>query len=269
MPRSAGICGSAPTESWVPGSCCSAVLTASRRRRRWPHGRRHVAPGDRRLAGRANHRARRPESLTPDEAGQACRDRGWPVEEDRDGRLWLVTGTAIDALEVPRVAGMVALAWWLYTRGVPDEIRGLPALPDPAAALAVIAVGPRCYFLARSGACPWTRPDPGSVGTVGTGAVRWHAGCGRVLAPPSPLADGERAEWVHIPAPDGMLASPMALLHVLAQAVAATRDVGSMLLAGGVRVVPATERSGPGRVIARLFRAGPLCPRIDVPSANS
>ena len=182
-----------------------------------------------------------PESLTPDEAGQACRDRGWPVEEDRDGRLWLVTGTAIDALEVPRVAGMVALAWWLYTRGVPDEIRGLPALPDPAAALAVIAVGPRCYFLARSGAYPWTRPDPGSVGTEGTGAVRWHAGCGRVLAPPSPLADGERAEWVHIPAPDGMLASPMALLHVLAQAVAATRDVGSMLLAGGVRVVPATS----------------------------
>jgi len=182
-----------------------------------------------------------PESLMPDEARQACRDRGWPVEEDRDGRLWLVTGTAIDALEVPRVAGMVVLAWWLYTRGVPDEIRALPALPDPAAALAVIAVGPRCYFLARSGACPWTRPDPGSVGAVDTGAVRWHAGGGRVLAPPSPLADGERTEWAHIPAPGGLLASPMALLHVLAQAVAATRDVGSMLLAGGVRVVPATS----------------------------
>ena len=181
-----------------------------------------------------------PESLTLDQARQACRDRGWPVEEDPDGRLWLATGTAIDALEVPRVAGMVALAWWLYTRGVPDEIRGLPALPDPATALAMIAAGPRCYFLARSGACPWTRPDSGSVGTVGTGAVRWHAGGGRVLAPPSPLADGERTEWAHIPAPGGLLASPMALLHVLAQAVAATRDAGSMLLAGGVRAVPAT-----------------------------
>jgi transcriptional regulator with XRE-family HTH domain len=182
----------------------------------------------------------RPESLTPHEARQACQDRGWPVEEDGDGRLWLVTGTAIDALEVPRVAGMVALAWWLYTRGVPDEIRGLPILPDPAAALAVIAAGPRCYFLARSGACPWTRPDPGGAGVAGTAAVRWHAGGGRVLAPPSRLADGERTVWAHIPAPGGLLASPMALLHVLAQAVAATRDAGSMLLVGGVRVAPAT-----------------------------
>ena len=180
-----------------------------------------------------------PESLTPDEARQACQDRGWPVEEDRDGRLWLVTGTAIDALEVPRVAGMVALAWWLYTRGVPDEIRGLPILPDPAAALALIAAGPRCYFLARSGACPWTCPDLGGAGVAGTAAVRWHAGGSRVLAPPSPLADGERTEWAHIPAPGGLLASPMALLHVLAQAVAATREAGSMLLADGVRVAPA------------------------------
>jgi DNA-binding XRE family transcriptional regulator len=182
-----------------------------------------------------------PESLTPDEARQACEDRGWSAEKDPGGRLWLATGTAIDALEVPRIAGMVALAWWLFTRGVPDEIRGLPALPDPAAALAVIAVGPRCYFLARSGACPWTRPDPDGVGTVDTAAVRWHARGGRVLAPPSLLADGERAEWVHIPAPGGQLASPMALLHVLAQAVAATRDAGSMLLVGGIRVVPATS----------------------------
>ena len=55
-----------------------------------------------------------------------------------------MTGTVIDALEVPRAAGMVAAAWWLYTRGVPDEIRGLPALPDPAVALAAIAAGPRC-----------------------------------------------------------------------------------------------------------------------------
>jgi transcriptional regulator with XRE-family HTH domain len=70
-----------------------------------------------------------PESLTLDQARQACRDRGWPVEEDPDGRLWLATGTAIDALEVPRVAGMVALAWWLYTRGVPDEIRPCPTRP--------------------------------------------------------------------------------------------------------------------------------------------
>ena len=123
---------------------------------------------------------------------------------------------------------MVALAWWLYTRGVPDEIRGLPALPDPATALAVIAACERCYFLARSGACPWTRPDSAEAGArCGTAAVRWHAGGGRVLAPPSPLPDGERTVWAHIPAPGGLLASPMALLHVLAQAVAATRDAAA------------------------------------------
>jgi transcriptional regulator with XRE-family HTH domain len=58
-----------------------------------------------------------PKSLTPDKARQACRDRSWPVEEDSDGRLWLASGTAIDALEVPRVAGMAALAWWAVHPG--------------------------------------------------------------------------------------------------------------------------------------------------------
>lgn len=180
------------------------------------------------------------QSLTPEKVRQACRERCWPTAEDPGRRLWLVTGTVIDALEVPRAAGMVAVAWWLYTRGVPDEIRGLPALPDPAAALAVIAAGPRCYFLARSGACPWNRRDTNGSGAPGTEAVRWHADGSRVLAPPSLLAGGERAAWAHIPSPGGQMASPMALLHLLAQAVAATRDGDSLLLPGGVRAVPAT-----------------------------
>ena len=178
-------------------------------------------------------------SQTAGEALVACQERGWPAEEDRGGRLWLVTGTAIDVLEVPRAAGMVAMAWWLYTRGVPDEIRRLPVLPDPAAALAVIAAGPRCYFLARSGASPWTRQDADGSGAPDRAAVRWHADGSRVLAPPSPLADGVRAVWAHVPSPGGQLASPMALLHVLAQAVAGTRHGDSLLLPGGVRAVPA------------------------------
>ena len=182
-------------------------------------------------------------SLTAGEALVACRERGWPAEEDRDGRLWLVTGTVIDALEVPRAAGLVAVAWWLYTRGVPDETRDLPVLPDPAAALAVIVAGPRCYFLARSGAFPWTGQDADGSGSPGTAAVRWHADRSRVLAPPSPLAGGVRAVWAHVPSPGGQLASPMALLHVLAQAVAATRDGDSLLLPGGVRAVPAINDS--------------------------
>jgi transcriptional regulator with XRE-family HTH domain len=182
------------------------------------------------------------ESLMPSQARQACLRRGWPVEEDAGGRLWLATGTAVDVLEVPRQAGLVAMGWWLYTRGVPDEIRGLPALPDPAGALAVIGAGRVCYFLTRSGACPWTRGDIGPASEAGPAspvAVRWHADDGYVPVPPSPLDDGEHAAWAHVPSPDGQLVSPMALLHVLAQATAATGEGTGLLLPGGVRAVPA------------------------------
>jgi transcriptional regulator with XRE-family HTH domain len=179
-------------------------------------------------------------SSAPAEARLACRERGWPAEEDPDGRLWLVTGIVIDALEVPRAAGVVAVAWWLYTRGVPDE---MPALPDPATALAAIAAGERCYFLARSGASPWTRQDAAEAGVTGGAAVRWHAGGSRVLAPPSPVPGGDRAAWAHAPSAGGPLASPMALLHLLAQAVTATRDICGLVLPGGVRAVPATGDS--------------------------
>jgi hypothetical protein len=185
------------------------------------------------------------ESLTAGTALQAYLDRGWPAEEDRAGGLWLVTGTVIDALEVPRQAGMLAMNWWLYTRGVPDEIRGLPALPDPASALAVVTAGSSCFFLTQAGACPWTHQDlaagdlASSAGTV----VRWHAHGGRVPAPPSRISGGERAAWAHVPSDGGQLVSPMALLHALAQAVAATREGAGVILPGGVRAVPAADTS--------------------------
>jgi hypothetical protein len=174
---------------------------------------------------------------------QACRERGWPAEEDQVGRLWLVTGTVIDALEVPRRAGMLAVGWWLYTLGVPDEIRGLPGLPDPASALAVITAGPKCYFLTRSGASPWTRQDTELANVMGSAnaQVRWHAEGGRVLAPPSSLSGNDRATWAHVPSGDGQLVSPMALLHVLAHSVAATRKGVGVILPLGVRLVPAAD----------------------------
>jgi len=185
------------------------------------------------------------ESPAASRARQACHERGWPAEEDREGRLWLVTGTVIDALEVPRQAGMLAVGWWLYTRGVPDEIRGLPALPDPAGALAVFTAGSRCYFLTRSGVCPWTRQDIDTADgdrRPGPAVVRWHADGGRVPGPPSHLKDGGQAVWAHVPAADGPLVSPMALLHVLAHTVAATAASTSLILPGGVRAVPAAGR---------------------------
>jgi hypothetical protein len=183
--------------------------------------------------------------VTLSQSQQACQDRGWPAELDPAGRPWLSTGTVIDALEVPHPAGMVAMHWWLYTRGLPDQIRGLPALPDPGTALAVISAGPVCYFLARSGACPWNHRDTAAAGAVspsGPGVVRWHAAAGRVPAPPAPLDDGQQASWAHIPSGDGPLASPMALLHLLAQSIVTTRHNAGLILPGGVHTVPAASR---------------------------
>jgi transcriptional regulator with XRE-family HTH domain len=190
--------------------------------------------------------ARQPADLDSVTASQAYVERGWPVEDDAGERLWLVTGTVVDVLEVSRPAGMVAMGWWLYTRGMPDEIRGLPALPDPAGALAAITAGPCCYFLTQSGSCPWSRRDigtPAGTGSASPDVVRWHADGGRVPAPPSKLDSGERATWAHLPSGAGQLVSPMALLHVLAQATGATRDGAGLTLPGGVRAVPAAPSS--------------------------
>jgi hypothetical protein len=186
------------------------------------------------------------ESWAIAEASQACRARGWPVEVDADGRLWLTTGTMVDVLEVPCPAGMVAMGWWLYTRGVPDEIRGLPALPDPAQALAVVRAGSVSYFLTGSGAFPWTHRDVDAVApapSARSAVVRWHSSGSRILLPPSRLADGENATWAHVPAEGGRLPSPMALLHVLAQVTLATREGVGLTLPGGVRAVPAAMPS--------------------------
>jgi hypothetical protein len=46
------------------------------------------------------------------------------MEQDAGGRLWLVTGTIIDALEVPRSAGVVSMSWWRYTRGDEHGLAG-------------------------------------------------------------------------------------------------------------------------------------------------
>jgi hypothetical protein len=74
------------------------------------------------------------------------------VQPGGDG-LELVTGDGLEALELPRAAGMFAVSLWLYSRGRPDEVRRLPALPHPAQALAVITAADRCYFLAAASGC--------------------------------------------------------------------------------------------------------------------
>jgi hypothetical protein len=177
------------------------------------------------------------------EAAAGYRQLGWPAEE-RDGGLELVSGEVLDALEVSRVAGMLAIRWWLYTDGVADEIRGLPALPSPQEAMAVIEAGPGMFFVTAGGCCPWRLSDrtPGVPDDADVPLVRWHASGSRIPAPPSQVARHDRAGWAHFPVGPVRLASPIALLDLLAKAAAmAGRDGDALALPGGVLAVPAAR----------------------------
>jgi len=178
----------------------------------------------------------------PAEAVVAYRRQGWQVAHT-GGRIELVCGGGVEALEVPRPAGVVAVRWWLHTGGAPDEIRGLPALPGPQDALAVIATGDRFLFLVQPGACPWVGPDL-AVATPGGGPpgvlVRWHAGGSRIPAPPSRDPRGQRVTWAHPPPGRVRLADPIVLLDLLVKAVAlAGHRRHSLTFPGGISVVPA------------------------------
>jgi len=192
----------------------------------------------------SRRRSRRPDlgPVSIAEYGQL----GWMADEHAE-RLELVTGTVVDALELQRPAGMLAVQWWLGSDGAADEIRGLPALPHPDEALAVIAAGPRFFFLVAAGACPWdeeirSAPAASTVDDDAT-AIRWHARGSRIPAPPGPTADGSRVTWVHVPvltAEAPRLANPITLLDMLAKATAAVRNQPTALtLPGGILAVPA------------------------------
>ncbi len=174
------------------------------------------------------------------EAAAAYTGMGWPLARGQASPE-LVTGSVADALEVPRPAGMLAITWWLDSRGSADAIRGLPALPVPQEALAVIAAGPVLIFLARAGASPW--PESAATGGLSaepaTSVIGWHAHGSTIPLPPAPAGDGGAVQWVHLPYRALRLASPFAVLGLLARAVAATRcDPDAISLADGVLAVP-------------------------------
>jgi DNA-binding XRE family transcriptional regulator len=189
---------------------------------------------------RAFRRARqRLTSTVTAEALAGYRDLGWAVRSD-DECLELVTGDNLDALELPRAAGMLAVSLWLYSQGRPDEVRRLPGLPRPSQALAVITAGDRCYFLAAAGGCPWSGQESADWDGAAGPAIRWHAGGARVPAPPSRLPSGERVSWAHLPSSPAGLAPSIALLGLLATAAAAAgQGPPALTLPGGIRVVPA------------------------------
>jgi len=178
------------------------------------------------------------------EAVTAYRQLGWRAEH-AGGRVELVCGHGVEALEVPRPAGVVAVHWWLHTGGAADEIRGLPALPGPHGALAVIAAGDRYLFLVQPGACPWTGPDLAVATPAGRPRgvlVRWHAGGSRIPAPPSRGAHAQRAAWAYPPPGLVQLADPIILLDLLAKAVSVAGHRRHLLtFPGGISVVPAAS----------------------------
>jgi hypothetical protein len=180
------------------------------------------------------------------EAVTSYADLGWPAE-DRDGSTELVTGTVIDALEVPRAAGILAASWWRYTEGYPDVVRGLPGLPDPRHALAVIAAGDKHLFLVRAGECPWHIQDPATTAattTSGAAVIRWHSRGSRIPVPPdqadSVPRSGVQPVWAHRPGRGIRLPEASVLIHLLATAAAVTKLGPHMLaLDEGVLAIPA------------------------------
>jgi transcriptional regulator with XRE-family HTH domain len=209
------------------------------------------------------------------EALASYQDLGWPATGG-ENTVELVTGEILDALELPRTAGLLAASLWLYSRGRPDDARRLPALPHPARSLAVIMAGDRSFFLAAAGGCPWPGPvagypgagretgrEPDQADGTGQGAgrgadledgrvIRWHSGGSRIPAPPSRLPGGGQAAWAHLPSHPVQLAQPAALLGLLATASAGISDgPAGLTLPGGVRVLPpprhdpASRPSGP------------------------
>ena len=180
-----------------------------------------------------------PPSQVPGPSTVAAYTRlGWPVEHGADG-LELITGGTLDALELTRPAGVLALHWWLASDGVPDPIRGLPALPPPGEALAVILAGARALFLVQSGACPWAAPEevPAPALDGSPAVIRWHAAGSRIPVPPG--GEVAPASWLH--APESFRpADPIVLLDLLAKAAAATRrHPGALALHDGIVAVPA------------------------------
>ena len=178
------------------------------------------------------------QAATVGEALLAYRVLGWPTVADGDV-VELVTGTVLDALEVPRAAGMLAACWWRCSGGAADEIRSLPALPDPRQALAVIACGDRFFFLVAAGSCPWTGQDLSAdlPSAVDAPVVRWHFGGSRIPAPPTRARDGHHATWAYLPCRGIDLACPVMLLDLLAKAAAAKKP-RALALPGGVLTVP-------------------------------
>jgi transcriptional regulator with XRE-family HTH domain len=180
-----------------------------------------------------------PAAATLNEALHAYQALGWPtVAHGRTAEL--VTGTVLDALEVPRPAGILAASWWQATAGAADPIRDLPALPDPRRSLAAIASADRLFFLTAAGSFPWTQQGRNDVPLAANAPlIGWHSGGSQIPAPPGTGTDGNPATWAYLPTESIQLPSPAMLLHLLAKAIAVmSQEPQQLTLPNGVHVIP-------------------------------
>lgn len=182
------------------------------------------------------------------DAHAAYQALGWPVTVLGD-TAELATGVALDALEVPKAAGRLAMCWWRHADGLADAIPRVPVLPGHGHALAVIACASSFFFLAAPGCCPWDDDHADDMQQAEhEPVIRWHSSGSSVPAPPSADRDGQRASWAYLPDVDVELACPVILLDLLARAVAAAREPGALVLPGNIRAVLATSRGAqPGQ----------------------
>lgn len=188
-------------------------------------------------------------SQDPAVAQEAYVRLGWPVTTERS-ELSLLTGRAVDVLEVPFSVGALGARWWIETGGREDAVRGLPALPRPGLHLAVISTGTSCYFLVRAGQNPWpatpsrstaARRHPAHPGI----AIIWHAGGSQVPVPPG--GSGTPASWMFLPsrAATFRLPPPHAVAYLLGRAAAAAPTEDAFTLPGGALVMPPAASTWP------------------------
>lgn len=172
-------------------------------------------------------------SALPEQAFAAYRRRGWPVTAP-EGCMRLATGRTVEALEVGRVAGVIAAGAWQEAHAGEAIGRGSSRLPLSARSLAAIDAGDRWYFLIESGSCPWSGTRP--VGSAPRTHIRWHSIGGSVPVPPA------GAKWAHLPATGIFLPSPQAVLDLLAWATSGVTGPNTLTVRGGVTVAPAIRR---------------------------
>ncbi len=130
-------------------------------------------------------------------AAREFTDHGWPVVEQGDTELLLVTGRVVDVLEVPAARGR-AICAALRDAGAVVPVAGTPT-------------GSWWYPVIAGAELP--------AALAAAEGVVWHAAGDAVLAPPSEVPDG----WMHwrvAPARCGYQAAPADLIfHAAVDAV--------------------------------------------------